>query len=176
MKSKVLLIACAVALVSPRANAGGADLSAYGTPVDPTVPVIPRLLAAPNEPPNKNWPAHVCAEIQRVETSTASGFGPDIRGISRIGLLTLEARHCGIDVSKKMDADQAAMEDAHRASQRSWDDITDAAQRAASSGSREPIILQVPQAAPEPTVSAPPAPLNCFTTRLGGGSSSTTCR
>jgi hypothetical protein len=173
MKSKELLIAFAMVLVSfVPANAGGVDLSAYGTPVDPAAPVV-SMPTKRNETTNKNWPAHVCAEIQRVETSTASGFGPDIRGISRIGLLTLEARHCGIDVSKKMDADQAAMEDAHRASQRSWDDIMDAAQSAASR-SQEPIIVQVPQAAPADP--APSRPLNCFTSRLGGGMSTTTCR
>jgi hypothetical protein len=42
MKNKGLLIACAMALVSPApANAAGADLSAFGTPVDPTVPLVP---------------------------------------------------------------------------------------------------------------------------------------
>lgn len=175
MKSKELLIACAMVLVSlVPATAGGPDLSAYGTPVDPTVPVVP-LPTTRNEPANKNWPAHVCAEIQRVETSTASGFGPDIRGISRLGLLTLEGRHCGIDVSKKMDADQAAMEDAHRASQRSWDDIMDAAQSAASRD-QDPIIVEVPQAASEPAAPAPPRTLNCLTSRLGGGISTTNCR
>jgi hypothetical protein len=173
MRSKELLIACAMFLVSlVPATAGPPDLSAYGTPVDPTVPVVP-LPATRNEPTNKNWPAHVCAEIQREEKALIAGMQPSERGKFRLGLLTLEGLHCGIDVSKKMDADQVAMEEAHRKAQREYDEMLAAAQSDASP-SQEPIIVQVPQAAPADP--APPRPLNCFTTRFGGGISSTTCR
>jgi hypothetical protein len=161
MKNMGLMIAGAMALVSPApANAGGADLSAYGTPVG-------------NEPTNKNWPAHVCAEIQRMEKFVISGVRPTDRGTIRIGLLLLEELHCSIDISKKVAADQAILEDEQRKSQRDYEENMAAAQRAAS-GPQEPIIVQVPQAAPADT--APPRPLNCFTTRLGGGMSTTTCR
>jgi hypothetical protein len=172
MKSKEVLIACAMALVCPApANAAGADLSAFGTPVDATVPVVP-LPATRNEPPNKNWPAHVCAEIQRVEKVVISGpLRPSDRGMTRLGLLMLEQLHCGIDVSKKMAADEAALEEEQRNADRDYEESMAAAQRAAA---QEPIIVQVPQAAPaDPT---PPRPLNCFTNRLGGGMSTTTCR
>jgi hypothetical protein len=173
MKNKELLIVCTMALVSPAlANAGGADLSAYGTPVDTSVAVVPRR-AIPNEPSNKNWPAHVCAEIQREEKTLIAGMQPSERGKFRLGLLTLEGLHCGIDVSKKMDADQVAMEEAHRKAQREYDEILGAAQSAAST-SQEPDIVQVPQAAPADP--APPRTLNCFTSRLGGGMSTTACR
>jgi len=113
MKSKELLIACAIALVSPGpANAGGADLSAFGTPVDPNVPVVP-LPATRNESTNKRWPAHICAEIQRVEGIAVGGpLRPSDRGIARFGLLLLEQGHCGIDVSRKVAADQAVREGA----------------------------------------------------------------
>lgn len=171
MKTKGLLIVGIVTLAwVASANAGGPDLSAYGTLVDRAPPMHEAKTAS------GHWPTHVCAEIQRVEASIASGFGPESRGISRIGLLTLEGRHCGIDVSKKMDADQAAMLDAHRASQRGLDDIMDAAQRAASSAPREQIIVNVPQAAPEPAPALPAPPVNCLTTHLGGGMSATNCR
>jgi hypothetical protein len=174
MKSKELLIACAMVLVSlVPATAGGADLSAYGTPVDPTTPVVP-LPATRNEPPNKNWPAHVCAEIQRVEKIVISGpLRPTDRGMARGGLLMLEQLHCGIDVSKKLAADQAVLEEAQRKAARDYDENMAAAQSAASRP-QEPIIVQVPQAAPADP--APPPTLNCFTNRLGGGMSTTTCR
>jgi hypothetical protein len=173
MKSKVLLIACAMALVCPvPVNAAGADLSAFGTPVDPTVPVVPPPVAR-SEPTSNHWPAHVCAEIQRKEKELVAGMQPSERGKYRLGLLSLEGLHCGIDVSKKMDADQAAMDEAHRKTQLEYDEILAAAQSAASRDP-DPIIVQVPQAAPADP--APPRSLNCFTTRFGGGISSTTCR
>jgi hypothetical protein len=139
MRSKELLIACAMVLVSlVPATAGGPDLSAFGTPVDQTVPAAP---APPTwkEPANKHWPAHICAEIQRVEGIAVGGpLRPSDRGIARFGLLLLEQGHCGIDVSRKVAADQAVLDEEQRR--------------------------------------APPRPLNCFTTRLGGGMSTTTCR
>ena len=173
MKSKEVLIACAMALVCPApANAAGADLSAFGTPVDQSVPAAP---APPtrNEPTSNHWPAHVCAEIQREEKELIAGMQPSERGKYRLGLLSLEGLHCGIDVSKKMDADQAAIEEAHRKVQREYDEMLDAAQSAASRGP-DSIIVQVPQAAPADP--APPRPFNCLTTRFGGGISSTNCR
>jgi hypothetical protein len=87
----------------------------------------------------------------------------------------LEQLHCGIDVSKKMAVDQAAIDDEGRKAHRDYDENMAAAQRAAS-GPREPIIVEVPQVAPEPAVPVPPPTLNCFTSRLGGGMSTTTCR
>jgi len=173
MRSKELLIACAMVLVSlVPATAGGPDLSAYGTPVDPTIPVVP-LPATRNEPPNKNWPAHVCAEIQRIEKVVISGVRPTDRGTIRIGLLMLETLHCGIDVSKKMAADEAVLEKAKSDADRAYDENM-AAAAAASRYRDDPVIVEVPQgAAADP---APPRPFNCSTNRFGGGISNTTCR
>jgi hypothetical protein len=176
MKKSLLLIVGAIGLASVASVKAGdlPDLSAYGTPVETTGPVHP---AAPsNEPTNRHWPAHVCAEIQRVEKDVVSGMGPADRAMPRLGLLMLEGLHCGIDVSKKMDADQAALEAAHRKKDRDYDEILAAAQRAVSRPQEEPIIVQVPQDASEPAAPAPPRTLNCFTSRLGGGMSTTTCR
>jgi hypothetical protein len=86
---------------------------------------------------------------------------------------TEDRLHCGIDVSKKMEVDQAAIEEAHRKVQREYDGMLDAAQSAASRGP-DSIVVQVPQAAPADA--APPRTLNCFTNRLGGGMSTTSCR
>jgi hypothetical protein len=170
MKSKEVLIACAMALVCPApAIAGGVDLSAFGTPVDQTVPAAP---PPPNEPTNRHWPAHICAEIQRVEGIAVGGpLRPSDRGIARFGLLLLEQGHCGIDVSRKIAADQAVLDEEQRRASRDFDENMAAA---AASRSQEPIIVQVPQAGPADP--APPRPLNCFATRFGGGISSTTCR
>jgi hypothetical protein len=170
MKKSLLLIVGAIGLASVASVKAGdlPDLSAYGTPVETTGPVHP---AAPsNEPTNRHWPAHVCAEIQRVEKDVVSGMGPADRAMPRLGLLMLEGLHCGIDVSRKMAADEAALKAA--------------AQRAASTPQgpiivevpQDPTIIEVPQAALEPAAPVPPRPLNCFTTRLGGGMSTTTCR
>lgn len=168
MKAKALLIAVATAIAgTASANAGGPDLSAYGTPVDPA----PHLA----KPTGNRWPAHVCAEIQRVEYVAISGPLPlTERGVARGGLLLLEQLHCGIDVSGKMAADRAIVDEEKRRADRDFEDSMIAAQSAASR-SREPIIVNVPQAAPEPA-SAPPATLHCFTTQFGGGISSTNCR
>jgi hypothetical protein len=126
------MIAGAVAVASLAATEAAEDLSSYGTRVETTAPEPPA--ADPNR-----WPAQVCAEVLRVEKIVISGpLHPSDRGIARGGLLMLEQLHCGIDVSKKMAADQAAAQP------------------------------------PEPP--APPPVLNCFTSRLGGGMSTTTCR
>ncbi|SDT11951.1 hypothetical protein SAMN05444158_4454 [Bradyrhizobium canariense] len=155
-------------------KAGNApDLSAYGTPVETIGPVHP--VAPLNEPTTKHWPAYVCAEIRRTKNVVISGQRPADRGMTRLGLLMLEGLHCGIDVSKKMAADQALLEDAQRKADRDYEESMAAAQRAASR-LEEPIIVQVPQAVPEPAAPAPPPTLNCFTTRLGGGMSTTTCQ
>jgi hypothetical protein len=169
VKNRELIIVGAMALVSLTPAKAAEDLSSFGTPVESTGPVHPA--AEPN-----HWPAHVCAEIQRVEKIVISGpLHPSDRGMARGGLLMLEQLHCGIDVSKKMAADQAAIDDERRKAQRDYDENMAAAQRAASR-TQEPIIVQVPQAAPEPAAPAPPPTLNCFTNRLGGGMSTTTCR
>jgi hypothetical protein len=85
----------------------------------------------------------------------------------------LEGLHCGIDVRKKMAADQAALEERQQKADRDYEESM-AADQGAASCSEEPIIVQVPQAAPADP--APPRPLNCFTSRLGAGMSTTTCR
>ena len=173
MKNKELMIAGAMALVSLTPAKAAEDLLSFGVPVETTGPVHP---APPlNEPTNKHWPAHVCAEIQRVEKVVISGVRPTDRGMTRTGLLMLEQLHCGIDVSKKIAADQAVLDDERRKTQRDYEENMAAAQRAASRP-QEPIIVQIPQAAPEPAAPAPPPTLNCFTNRLGSGMSTTTCR
>jgi len=173
MKNKELMIAGAMALVSLTPAKAAEDLSSFGVPVETTGPVHP---AAPlNEPASKRWPAHVCAEIQRVEKVVISGARPTDRGMTRIGLLMLEQLHCGIDVSKKIAADQAVLDEEQRKAQRDFQENMAAAQRAASRP-QEPIIVQVPQAAPASSLPDPPPTVNCFTNRLGGGMSTTTCR
>jgi hypothetical protein len=175
MKKRLLLIAGTAALASVTlVRAGDAsDLSSFGTPVETTGPVRP--VAPSNEPTSRQWPAHVCAEIQRVEKDVTSGRGPVDRAMPRLGLLMLEGLHCGIDVSKKMAADLAALEAAQGKADRDYEESMAAAQRAASR-LEEPIIVQVPQAAPELATPVPSPAVNCFTTRLGGGMSTTTCR
>jgi hypothetical protein len=173
MKNKELMIAGAMVLASLTPAKAAEDLSSFGVPVETTGPVHP---AAPlNEPASKRWPAHVCAEIQRVEKVVISGARPTDRGMTRIGLLMLEQLHCGIDVSKKIAADQAVLDEEQRKAQRDFQENMAAAQRAASRP-QEPIIVQVPQAAPASSLPDPPPTVNCFTNRLGGGMSTTTCR
>jgi hypothetical protein len=175
MKSKEWLIACAMVLISlVPAAAGGLDLSTYGTPVDAAMPVVAPLTSR-NEPANKNWPAHVCAEIQRVEGIAVSGpLAPTDRGTARGGLLLLEQLHCGIDVSRKMAADRAVLEQERQRAGQAFEDNMEAAAHAFRY--REPVIVQVPQADPEPAAPAPTRTMNCLTSRLGGGMSTTTCR
>ncbi|MDH6261414.1 hypothetical protein [Bradyrhizobium sp. BR13661] len=168
------LIALA-ALITPAKAAE--DLSSFGTPVETTTPARP--VAQSKARANKLWSAEVCAEIQRIENVVISGpLHPSDRGMARGGLLMLEQLHCGIDVSEKLAADEAVLENEQRKAQRTYEKNMDAAQRAAerAAAPREPIIIQVPQPAPASSLPDPPATVNCSTTRLGGGMSSTTCR
>ncbi|WP_342729881.1 hypothetical protein [Bradyrhizobium sp. B117] len=66
--------------------------------------------------------------------------------MTRIGLLMLEQLHCGIDVSKKIAADQAILENVQRKAQGDYEDNMAAARRAASRP-QQPIVVQVPQPA-----------------------------
>jgi len=176
MKKRPLLIAGTIALASvTSAKAGDApDLSSFGEPVETPGPV--HSPAPSNEPTDKRWPAHVCAEIQRVEKIVISGpLRPTDRGIARGGLLILEQGHCGIDVSKKFAADQAILDEERRKAQRDYEENMAAALRAASQP-QQPIVVQVPQAAPASSLPDPPPTVTCFTNRFGGGMSTTTCR
>ena len=176
MKKTPLLIAGAFALAYVTSvKAGNApDLSSFGEPVETPRPVHP---AAPlNEPASKRWPAQVCAEIQRVEKVVISGpLRPTDRGMARGGLLMLEQLHCRIDVSKKIAADQAVLDEEQQKAQRDYEENMAAAERAASRPP-QPIIVQVPQAPAQSSLPDPSPPVNCFTTGLGGGMSSTSCR
>jgi hypothetical protein len=51
--------------------------------------------------------------------------------MTRIGLLMLEQLHCGIDVSKKIAADQAVLDEQQRQAQRDYEENMAAAQRTA---------------------------------------------
>lgn len=152
---------------------GAEDLSSFGVLVETTGPVRP--VAPATEAADARWTAPVCAEVQRVERTVISGALPADRAMTRIGLLMLEQLHCGIDVSKKIAADQAILENVQRKAQRDYEENMAAAQRAASRP-QQPIVVQVPQPASQAELTAPPRPLNCLTNRLGGGMSSTTCR
>jgi hypothetical protein len=167
MKVKGLIIVVTVVMLSlsPLAKAAE-DLSRFGTPVDGPGAKNTKQTA------NDGWPPHVCAEIQRVEKIAAAGARPSDRGMSRIALLMLEQLHCGIDVSKKIAADQAILDEAQRKAQRDYEESLAAAQQE-EYRSQQPIIVQVPQA---PAQSPPPPPVNCVTTRFGGGISTTNCR
>jgi hypothetical protein len=171
MKIKGLMIAGTVAWASMAPASAADDLSAYGTPVGPPV----RQAAPPDEALSGHWPAHVCAEIQRVEGIVVSGpLAPTDRGTARGGLLLLEQLHCGIDVSRKMAADRAVLEQERQRAGQAFEDNMEAAAHAFRY--REPVIVQVPQADPEPAAPAPTRTMNCLTSRLGGGMSTTTCR
>src|SRR5258708_12742746 len=105
MKNKELMIAGAMALVSLTPAKAAEDLLSFGVPVETTGPVHP---APPlNEPTNKHWPAHVCAEIQRVEKVVISVVRPTDRGMTRTQLLTLHHLHCLLDVTKNIAPNQA---------------------------------------------------------------------
>lgn len=106
-----LMIASVIALAWITPGKTAEDLSSYGVPLEATKPVQPA--ATPVDP--KRWSAQVCAEILRVEKIIISGpLHPSDRGIARGGLLMLEQLHCGIDVSKKMAADQAVADEEQR--------------------------------------------------------------
>jgi hypothetical protein len=110
-----------------------------------------------------------------MEKTVISGVRPTDRGVTRIGLLMLEQLHCGIDVSKKIAADQAILEEEGQKARRDYEENMAAALREASRPP-QPIIVQVPQAPAQSSLPDPSPPVNCFTTRLGGGMSSTSCR
>ncbi|MBR0693278.1 hypothetical protein [Bradyrhizobium lablabi] len=173
MKSKEAMTAIVMALVSLTPAAAAEDLSSFGDRVEEPGPAHPATRST--EPANKLWPADVCAEIQQMEKVVISGARPPDRGMFRIGLLMLEQLHCGIDASKKIAADQAVLEEEQRKSQRDFEENKAAAQRAASRP-REPIVVRAPKATPESSAPDPSPTLSCFTTRLGGGMSTTTCR
>ena len=156
----------AVTLLSLAPAKAAEDLSGFGTSVDG-----PRV-----QPTSRGgWAADVCAEIKRVEKLVSEDARPADRGMLRIGLLHLEMKHCGIDISKKLAADQAALEELQRQSRREFEENMAAAQ---VSRPRQPIIVQVPQGSSDPSSlpDHPSPPVNCVITRLGGGMSSTICR
>jgi len=150
------------------------DLSRFGTRVDETT--APPKTIVPKTTARGDWPAHVCAEVQRVERVLIEDVSPIDRGFRRLGLLLLQQLHCGVDISAKIVADQKSYEETKGQADRDFRENMEAAARSASvPRAAAPIIVQVPQAGGS---SLPdPAPLvNCFTTRLGGGMSSTSCR
>lgn len=172
-RSAVAILIASGMIFFPLTAKAAEDLSSFGVPVETAKPINP---AVSNEPTKKRWPAHVCAEILRVENIVISGpLRPTDRGLARGGLLLLEQLHCGIDVSKKFAADQNILDDEQRKAQRDYEEAMDAAQRIVAQP-REPIVVQVPQVPAASSLPDPSFPLNCLTTRLGGGISTTTCR
>jgi hypothetical protein len=73
-----------------------------------------------------------------------------------------------------MAADRAVLEQERQRAGQAFEDNMEAAAHAFRY--REPVIVQVPQADPEPAAPAPTRTMNCLTSRLGGGMSTTTCR
>ena len=65
MRSRALVMASILALVSPTPVQAAEDLSSFGELVETTGPAP--VAAQTKGPANRVWPAHVCAEIQRVE-------------------------------------------------------------------------------------------------------------
>lgn len=168
---RVLAVFIGFFMVIPLAEAAE-DLSSYGTPIETGKPV--QQSATPNQP--NRWSTQVCAEILRMEKIVIGGpLRPSDRGIARGGLLMLEQLHCGIDISKKMAADQAIADDEARMAQRAYDEYI-AATPPEAFQPQQPIILQVPSTNSEPALPMPAPPTNCFTARFRGGMSSTTCR
>jgi hypothetical protein len=164
------MIVGALTLLSLAPAKAAEDLSGFGIPVDgPDV-------KSTKQTTKRSWAADVCAEIQRVEKLVSEDARPSDRGMLRYGLLHLEMKHCGIDISNKLDADQAALEEIRRQSGREFDENMAAAQREVSRPP-QPIIVQVPQGSSgQSSLPDPSPPVNCLTTRLGGGMSTTSCR
>ncbi len=163
MRGLTLVVAMTLHSLAPAKAAE--DLSGFGILVD-------RPRAQPTS--RGGWAADVCTEIKRVEKLVSEDARPADRGMLRIGLLHLEMKHCGIDISKKLAADQAALEEIQRQSRREFEENMAAAQ---TSRSRQPIIVQVPQGSSgQSSLPDPSPPVNCVTTRLGGGMSTTNCR
>jgi hypothetical protein len=173
MKSRNCAIVGVLALIALTSAKAAEDLSSLGEPV--AKGEATRATSQTNEPANKPWPAHVCAEIQRVEKVVISGARPTDRGMTRIGLLMLEQSRCGINVSKKIEADQAVLDDEQRKNQQDYEENIAAAQREALRP-QPSIVIEVPQEPAQSTLPAPSPPVTCLTTRLVGGMSSTSCR
>lgn len=168
------LLIASISLVPQTAKATE-DLSSFGVPIEAAGPSYP--ISPSKEATGKRWPAYVCAEIQRVEKVVISGpLRPTDRGLARGGLLLLEELHCGIDVSKKFAADLAILDDERWKAQRDYEENMAAPQRAAAFQPQDPIVVQVPQVSSTSSPPDPSPPLNCLTTRFGGGISTTTCR
>lgn len=141
------------------------DLSQFGTPVEQA--------PAPNRTAKSGWSPGVCADILRMERMVTEDARPTDRGMLRIGLLLLQQQHCGVDIRAKVAADQRVLDEAQRKSQQRFQENIEAAARAATPPPAPSVVIQVPQAssAPDPTPS-----IHCFTTRLGGGMSTTNCQ
>jgi hypothetical protein len=172
MRRLAIVIALTLLFLSPATAAE--DLSRFGTPVD-------QVTGAPLKSPSKvarrgDWPADVCAEVQRVERVLIEDVRPIDRGFRRMGLLLLQQLHCGVDISAKIAADQKGYEDAKGQADRDFYENMEAAARSASvPRAAAPIVIQVPQAGGSSLLPDPPS-FNCTTTRLGGGMSTTNCR
>jgi hypothetical protein len=169
MRMKGLMIVGALTLLSLSPAKAAEDLSGFGIAVDgPGAKTTKQTTKG-------GWAADVCAEIQRVEKMVIEDARPVDRGMLRYGLLILEIKHCGIDISKKFAADQAALEEVRRQSNQEFEENLAAARRE-TSRPQQPIIVQVPQAPAQSSLPDPSPPVSCFTTRLGGGMSTTSCR
>ena len=107
------MIVGALTMLSLASAKAAEDLSGFGIPVDG-----PRAQATSRG----GWTADVCAEIQRVEKMVSEDARPGDRGMLRYGLLHLEMKHCGIDISRKLAADHAALEEIRRQSGREFEE------------------------------------------------------
>ena len=144
------------------------DLSGFGVKVEGAVGATTRA-------PKGDWPPAVCAEIQRMEKMLTEDARPTDRPLLRIGLLFMQREHCGVDISAKLAADQKVLDDAKGRADRDYEQSMEAAARAAATPPPSPTI--VIQSAPAPSsLPDPSPPINCTTTRLGGGILATSCR
>lgn len=166
MKSRILVILPLLFCFSP--SWGQEDLSGFGIKVEPAPARASRTTKA-------EWTSAVCADVQRMETAIAEDARPADRPFLRIGLLFLQQKHCGIDVSAKLAADQQILDGAKEQADRDYRRSMEAATRAAATPPPSATINIQPAQAPS---SLPdPAPrVTCTTTRLGGGVSTTNCR
>jgi len=146
----------------------GQDLSGFGVKVEGATGGATRAFKG-------DWTPAICAEIQRMEKMVTEDARPADRPMLRIGLLFLQQKHCGIDISAKLAADQKVLDDAKGRADRDYERSMEAAARAAATPAPSPTI--VIQSAPTPSSLPDPSPhINCTTTRLGGGMSTTSCR
>ena len=125
------------------------DLSEFGVKVEGATGSATRALKG-------DWTPAVCAEIQRMEKMVTEDARPSDRPLLRIGLLFLQQKHCGIDISAKLAADQKILEQDEARAKQSYQENMEAASRAASSP-------------------APAPSLHCITRRLPSGAVSTDC-